>query len=183
MTVVQYINKQGGTRSPSLCCQAWHLWQVAIKYKISLKAAYIARKLNILPDQLSRFQIQPTEWTLSQCSSGNILSVGLSEHRSVVSKYNHKTPVFCAWIPIQLPNSPWQLQQPRTGIFHPNPAVFNLTALMLSTDSLEQRAFLVRLQGFSQQAGNQVPRKTILPNLGNSVAGVIKGKLISIQHL
>ena len=29
-TVVQYINKQGGTRSPRLCYQAWDLWKMAI---------------------------------------------------------------------------------------------------------------------------------------------------------
>jgi hypothetical protein len=29
-TVVQYINKQGGTNSPQLCYQVWDLWNMAI---------------------------------------------------------------------------------------------------------------------------------------------------------
>lgn len=30
-TVIQYINRQGGTRSPQLCYKAWELWQMVIK--------------------------------------------------------------------------------------------------------------------------------------------------------
>ncbi|XP_078311211.1 uncharacterized protein LOC144618622 [Crassostrea virginica] len=53
-TVVQYINKQGGTKSPRLCYQTWELWNWAIDQNIKLKAAHIAGKSNILADQLSR---------------------------------------------------------------------------------------------------------------------------------
>ena len=59
-TVIQYICRQGGTRSPQLCYKTWDLWQLAIKNNIILKAAHIAGKLNILPDQLSRIVIRPT---------------------------------------------------------------------------------------------------------------------------
>ena len=64
-TVVQFINKQGGTKSPQLCYKAWELWQMAIKNNMNLKAATIAGAANILPDQLSRIRIRPTEWTLN----------------------------------------------------------------------------------------------------------------------
>ena len=59
-TVVQFINKQGGTKSPQLCYKAWELWQMAIKNNMNLKAAHIAGAANILPDQLSRITIRPT---------------------------------------------------------------------------------------------------------------------------
>ncbi|CAC5404484.1 unnamed protein product [Mytilus coruscus] len=64
-TVVQYVNKQGGTRSIDLCYKTWDLWQMAIKNKIVLKAAHIAGRKNILAGQLSRNKIFATEWKLN----------------------------------------------------------------------------------------------------------------------
>ena len=65
-TVVRYINKQGGTHSPQLCMRTWKLWQLALDNQMLLKAAHIAGKKNILADRLSRFKVQPTEWTLNK---------------------------------------------------------------------------------------------------------------------
>ncbi|KAK3093866.1 hypothetical protein FSP39_021232 [Pinctada imbricata] len=65
-TVVQYINKQGGTRSAQLCYKTWDLWNWAIQHNIYIKAAHIAGKANILADKLSRYKIMPTEWTLNR---------------------------------------------------------------------------------------------------------------------
>ena len=64
-TVVQYINKQGGTHSLQLCQQACDLWMFALEHKIVLKSAYIAGVTNILADQLSRIKIRATEWELN----------------------------------------------------------------------------------------------------------------------
>ena len=69
-TVVQYINKQGGTKSPQLCYQVWDLWNMAIQNNIQLKAG----KLNILTDQLSRTKILPTEWSLNSRVVQNLFS-------------------------------------------------------------------------------------------------------------
>ena len=74
-TVIQYICRQGGTRSPQLCYKTWELWQLAIKNNIILKAAHIAGKLNILPDQLSRVVIRPTEWTLNNAVLSQIFQI------------------------------------------------------------------------------------------------------------
>ena len=83
-TVIQYICSQGGTRSPQLCYKTWDLWQLAIKNNIILKAAHIAGKLNILPDQLSRIVIRPTEWTLNDTVLRKIFSdLGSSNNRSL----------------------------------------------------------------------------------------------------
>ncbi|VDI09965.1 Hypothetical predicted protein [Mytilus galloprovincialis] len=65
-SVVQYINRQGGTKSTSLCLLTWELWQMAIQNKIVLKAAHIMGKKNVLADQLSRVKIRQTEWTLNK---------------------------------------------------------------------------------------------------------------------
>lgn len=64
-TVVQYLNKQGGTRSPQLCLLTWELYQLTIKNEITLKAAHIIGSQNFLADSLSRVKIRPTEWTLN----------------------------------------------------------------------------------------------------------------------
>ena len=64
-TVVQYINKQGGTHSLQLCQQACDLWMFALEHKIVLKSAHIAGVTNILADQLSRIKIRATEWELN----------------------------------------------------------------------------------------------------------------------
>ena len=40
-TVVQYINKQGGTKSPQLCYRTWDLWKFAIQNNIHIRAAHI----------------------------------------------------------------------------------------------------------------------------------------------
>lgn len=60
-TVVQYLNKKNGTHSPPLSMKDLRIWQLAIAHNIFLKAAPIAGKLNVLPDQSSRVQIRQTE--------------------------------------------------------------------------------------------------------------------------
>ncbi|CAC5402218.1 unnamed protein product [Mytilus coruscus] len=56
-TVVQYINKQGGTKSPQLCYKTWELWTLAIQSNITLKATHIMGKKSIIADYLSRKKI------------------------------------------------------------------------------------------------------------------------------
>ena len=50
-----------GRKFPRLCYQTWYLWKWAIDHNVCLKAAYIAGKINILADHLSRVHIQQTE--------------------------------------------------------------------------------------------------------------------------
>ena len=102
ITVVQYINKQGGTRSPPLCYLAWNLWQLALQNKVSLKAAHIAGKLNVLPDQLSRIKIRPTEWTMHRSIVYKLFQLwGEPNIDLFASIHNRQTEVFCTWIPHQ----------------------------------------------------------------------------------
>ena len=65
-TVVAYINKQGGTRSVTLCRQAASILLWCRARGITLRAHHIPGRLNVLADMLSRRgQVQPTEWSLS----------------------------------------------------------------------------------------------------------------------
>ncbi|CAC5376712.1 unnamed protein product [Mytilus coruscus] len=94
MTVVQYVNKQGGTRSIDLCYKTWDLWKMAIKNKIVLRAAHIAGRKNILADQLSRNKIFPTEWTLNDQVVQTIFSIWGNPMIDLFALGdNHKAPV------------------------------------------------------------------------------------------
>ena len=53
-TVVSYINKQGGTRSPSLCKEVSKLWLWCDKRDIRLKAVHLPGQDNTIADALSR---------------------------------------------------------------------------------------------------------------------------------
>ncbi|XP_072039388.1 uncharacterized protein [Amphiura filiformis] len=65
-TVVAYINKQGGTKSPLLCMHTLRLLKKCHHRGMSLKAIHIAGVTNILADDLSRGRgAGPTEWALS----------------------------------------------------------------------------------------------------------------------
>ncbi|XP_077991032.1 uncharacterized protein LOC144445368 [Glandiceps talaboti] len=64
-TVVAYINKLGGTRSPTLCYLLWELMLWCIDRKILLSARHVPGKLNGIADALSRRKrVLPTEWAI-----------------------------------------------------------------------------------------------------------------------
>lgn len=249
-TVVQYLNKQGGTRSPQLCYKTWDLWNLAVRFNMTLKAAHIAGKQNILADSLSRHRIRPTEWSLNRTVVQTIFHRwGYPVIDLFASAVNKQTQVFCSWIPhpealaldaltiswenmfafvfpplclvpkvlrhmsqfkcqiiliaplwprrnwytellqflidspLKLPESPDLLHQANNTIWHPNPAVFKLHAWFLSTETSKIKDFLNRLEPYSQLRGGKVLKKTTPVNLGDSVAGVVQGKLIPILPL
>lgn len=73
-TVVQFINRQGGTKSHQLCSLTWDLWQTAIRNNIHLSAVHIAGHKNILADHLSRFKVKETEWSLDSLVTREIFT-------------------------------------------------------------------------------------------------------------
>jgi hypothetical protein len=249
-TVVQYINTQGGTKSPQLCYLTWDLWNLVIQNNIHLQAAHIAGKMNILADQLSRTKILTIEWSLNREIVQTLF--GLWGHPLIdlfASIHNRQTQIFCSWMPhtealavdaltiswekmyayayppicliprilqymrqfhcqiiliapqwprrhwyadllqfliaypIRLPNLPNLLNQPKTKNYHPNPQVFNLTAWLLSTEVSKQKAFLNKLDHYSQHHRAKGLKGITVVNSKNTVAGVLQGKLIPIQPL
>ena len=99
VTVVQYINKQGGTRSLQLCQRTWDLWMFALENKIYLKAAHIAGVNNVLADQLSRIKIQATEWELDHSVVHQIFqNWGHPTIDLFATNENKKAVVFCSWM-------------------------------------------------------------------------------------
>ena len=99
-TTVQYINKQGGTRSPKLCQLAWKLWQLAIQNNIVLRAAHIAGSKNVLADSLSRVKVRETEWSLNPKITHQVFNhLGQPVIDLFASYENKKTQVVCSWVP------------------------------------------------------------------------------------
>lgn len=99
-TVVQYINKQGGTKSMKLCLQTWKLWNFAVNNQMTLKAAHIAGVQNTLADKLSRIQVKPTEWSLHIAVVQTIFNLwGSPTIDLFATNQNRKAPVFCSWRP------------------------------------------------------------------------------------
>ncbi|KAK3092126.1 hypothetical protein FSP39_025396 [Pinctada imbricata] len=76
-TVVSYINRQGGTRSPQLCMLVWTIYQWCMKWNIQIKAAHIPGKKNVLADSLSRgnVKVKITEWSLCQTVADQLFNI------------------------------------------------------------------------------------------------------------
>ena len=100
-TVVSYINKQGGTRSPTLLCLtvALFLWLEA--RNIIVRARHIPGCLNVIADHLSRpNQPIPTEWSLHPEIVERIFRVwGTPEIDTFATLLNSHLPRFMSPIP------------------------------------------------------------------------------------
>ena len=101
-TVLQYINKHGGTKSVSLCYKVWELFKMTIGHGIQIKAAHLSGHHNMLADRLSRPIIRPTEWTLNNRVLNKFFSLwGKPIIDIFASEDNNKMQVFCTWFPSQ----------------------------------------------------------------------------------
>ena len=69
LSVVYYINKQGGTRSAVLMQATERVLRLAIELRVTLQASHIKGELNVLADLLSRSEVVlKTEWRLADDS-------------------------------------------------------------------------------------------------------------------
>ena len=102
MSVVTYINKQWGTRSPSLCMRVWQLFMEVEQLSSRITATHVAGILNQRADHLSRFRIQATEWMLNRSVVHQIFHcLGRPLIDLFASDRNHVLPTFCSWLPSQ----------------------------------------------------------------------------------
>ena len=248
-TVVQYINKQSGTRSPPQCYRTWDLWNFAIKTTcISKQHTYWAAGTNwqpVIQNQDHAYRVDASQiggsetfsftglpsdrpvcisskQTISDFlfldsssgSSGFGCPIGfMGEHVRVCIPSHLSDPespetygeislsgdsLAPKWpcrhwytdllqlsiaCPRKLPLWPNLLHQPNTRISHPNPEVFNLHAWLVLTEISKKRAFQASLENSYQLHGERAHTKITPVNLTNSVAGVMKGKLIPILPL
>ena len=95
-TMVAYINKVGGTQSPSLCRLALDVWAWCRQHDIFLVASHLSGDKNVLADALSRGSLRhPTKWTLHNAVTRAISQRWPTPHVDLfASEKNHKLPVF-----------------------------------------------------------------------------------------
>ncbi|XP_052228265.1 uncharacterized protein LOC127842674 isoform X1 [Dreissena polymorpha] len=247
-STVQYLNKQGGTKSMRLCELAQRIWFLALHHNMKLKSVHIKGQTNVLADFLSRHQLQATEWSLNKTVVNHLFWMWETPLIDLfATAENKQCPVFCSWNldtlaltqdalsiswegmmayafppisllgkvlkhmmkfqceliliapmwerqhwypmilqlliapPVKLPEMEDLLVQ--KGMLHPNPKFLKLTAWRLSTNGMKQKDFLDKLENYCVHHGESELRKIIDVNLGNSIAGVVKDKLIPLVHL
>jgi hypothetical protein len=96
-TVVSYINRQGGTKSPSLCMLLWKFLLWAQERGISFQAVHVAGESNVRADRLSRVFASPLEWMLDKRIVRNFFGIlGVPQIDLFASQVNHQLPVYCA---------------------------------------------------------------------------------------
>ena len=100
-TTVAYINKQGGTRSPSLMRETYLLFELLQERNWSLRASYLPGAKNVIADALSRKdQVIPSEWSLHPQIVKRIFQVW---HTPMIdlfaTKRNAKLPTYVSPVP------------------------------------------------------------------------------------
>ena len=99
-TKVSYINRQGGTKSPSLCLLTLDLFRWCANDQILLKARHLPGVQNALADDLSRGRISPTEWGLHRGVVSQVfLTLGRPNIDLFASRKNTVLPTFCTRFP------------------------------------------------------------------------------------
>lgn len=101
MTVVSFINHQGGTHSSSLCHLTLDLWDWCLLRGIFLHAAHIPGEENLVADFLSRGKFLPSEWVLDPGVFRKICQVSSPppEIDLFASALNFRLPKYCSRCP------------------------------------------------------------------------------------
>ena len=100
LTVMAYVNKQGGTVSRALCLLTSHLLRWTESFDIHLDARYLPGQASVLADLLShRRQVVGTEWSLYPQVARSLLRVwGNPSIDLFVTSLNAKLPLYCSFV-------------------------------------------------------------------------------------
>ena len=101
MTVVAYVNKQGGTVSRALCLLTSRLLRWTESFDVHLDARYLPGQNNVLADVLGRRgQVVGTEWSLHPQVARSLFRVwGNPSIDLFATCLNAKLPMYCSLIP------------------------------------------------------------------------------------
>lgn len=95
-TTVSYINRQGGTKSISLCLKTWDLLHLCQQLDIHIRATHLAGVHNVMADALSRGKLLQSEWSLSQVWANHIFDLYDKPMIDLfATPVNHKLPLYC----------------------------------------------------------------------------------------
>lgn len=96
-TTIFCINKQEGAKSASLCTEAVNLWNWCPTNQITLSAAYLLGKQNVLADSQSRHFAIDHEWELHNSVLHNIsMQWGTLTRDLFASQTNRKCAFYCS---------------------------------------------------------------------------------------
>ena len=100
-TVASYLNKQGGTVSPTLSVRAEEILLFCKGLRIFLRARHVPGKINILADQLSRPHcVLNTEWTIAHLA---LEPVWREWHKPLIdlfaTRFNRRLPIYVSPVP------------------------------------------------------------------------------------
>ena len=100
-TVMFYLRKQGGTRSPTLCRITWEILRWCAQQRVTLTVKHIPGKKNVLADSLSRsFRLPGTEWTLLQGVVDHLGDLwGKPLMDLFATQLNHRLPCYVSPLP------------------------------------------------------------------------------------
>ena len=156
VTVVSYLNKEGGTHFIEMCALIWRILAFTNSGRIQVRARLVPGSLNVIADSLSRRdKVIQTEWSLHQQIFNQICTVW---HTPVVDLFTthleHKLPIYV---------SPVQDKKACTGSRVPRDAMVlgsggSLDQGTPSAPSLEDTTKTTTFQQVPQQRG--VPEST-----------------------
>jgi hypothetical protein len=99
-TALTYIQKQGGTVSPTLLSEAWQFLHWCDRYNITVVPVYLPGLENVRADALSRRILAPHEWKLDPEVFRTISQLyGPFQVDLFASGATYQIPVFCSRIP------------------------------------------------------------------------------------
>lgn len=100
VSVVQYVNNLGGTKSAALCALVTKLLDWCQQHNIQMLAEHLPGVSNVLADSLSRRIMAQTEWSLKQSVANQLFHrLGEPQIDLFATAENKKLPVFCSWRP------------------------------------------------------------------------------------
>ena len=166
-TVVAYVNRMGGTKSPLLCQLAKELWQWCLSEGIKLKAQHLPGKRNIKADFLSRHLRDRSDWILDAELFQMIddkwgpLQVDL-----FATRFSARLPRFYSWRPDPLGEATDAfIQDWSTSLGYANPP-WCLIARVLQKAQAQEATLVIVVPLWSSQAcmvstvGDNVDRST-----------------------
>ena len=99
-SVLNYVNKVGGTRSRNLCSLALQLLRWCHDHQVSVTAIHLAGEKNCLADSLSRHFVSQTEWELDRAVVRRLFLLWTHPTMDLfANEHNHQTLVYCSWRP------------------------------------------------------------------------------------
>ncbi|XP_021369371.1 uncharacterized protein LOC110460656 [Mizuhopecten yessoensis] len=132
-TVVAYLQRQGGTRSPALCALSTQVLLLCQEISLDLTVRHLPGRLNVLADTLSRSRSPVlTEWTLKRSVFRSLCLVWDRPHVDLfATALNFRLPTFVSPVPDPMAMAVDALSKDWSGMYAYAFPPFNLVGRVL----------------------------------------------------